>query len=45
MIGRMLGHSRIRSTARYAHLAHDSVRDSAIRVADSIAADRRADAP
>ena len=44
MIGRMLGHSRIQSTARYAHLARDSVRDSAIRVADSIAADLRADA-
>ena len=39
MIGRMLGHTKIQTTARYAHLARDSVRDSAVRVADSIAAD------
>jgi len=39
MIGRLLGHSRVETTARYAHLAKDSVRDAAGRVADSIAAD------
>ena len=39
MIGRMLGHSKIQTTARYAHLARDSIRDSAVRVAASIAAD------
>ena len=45
MIGRMLGHSKLRSTARYAHLARYSVRESAARVAESIGADLWADAP
>ena len=45
MIGRMLGHSKLQSTARYAHLARDSVRESAARVAESIGADLWADAP
>ncbi len=39
MIGRLLGHSELETTARYAHLAQDSVRDAAVRVSDSIAAD------
>ena len=39
MIAKLLGHSKIRTTARYAHLARDSVRDSAERVAESIAND------
>ncbi len=39
MIGKLLGHARIETTARYAHLARDSVRESAERVAASIAAD------
>ena len=39
MIGRLLGHTQVETTARYAHLAKDSVHDSAVRVADSIAAD------
>ena len=39
MIGRLLGHSEVETTARYAHLAEDSVRDAAVRVSDSIAAD------
>lgn len=43
MIGRLLGHSKIRTTARYAHLARDSVGESAARVAASIAADLRAE--
>ena len=38
-IGRLLGHSRVETTARYAHLAGDSVREAAIRVSDSIAED------
>ena len=42
MIGKLLGHSKIRTTARYAHLARDSVGESAARVAASIAADLRA---
>ena len=39
MIGRLLGHSQIETTARYAHLAKDSVRESAVRISESIAAD------
>lgn len=39
MIGKLLGHARIETTSRYAHLARDSVRESAERVAESIAAD------
>ena len=44
MIGKLLGHRKIRTTARYAHLARDSVKESAARVAASIGADLRADA-
>ena len=39
MIGRLLGHARVETTARYAHLARDSVRRSADRVSASIADD------
>ncbi len=39
MIGRLLGHAQVETTARYAHLARDSVRESAIRISDSIATD------
>ena len=39
VIAKLLGHSQIQTTARYAHLARDSVRASAARVADSIAED------
>ena len=39
MIGRLLGHSEVETTARYAHLAPDSVQQSAERIAESIAAD------
>ena len=39
MIGKLLGHSQIQTTARYAHLARDAVHDSAARVAASIGAD------
>ena len=39
MIGRLLGHTQVETTARYAHLAEDSVRDAAERVAVSIAGD------
>ena len=35
----LLGHTQVEITARYAHLAWDSVRESAIRISDSIAAD------
>ena len=44
MIGRLLGHSQIETTARYAHLARDSVHEAADRIADSLAKDLFADA-
>ena len=39
MIGKLLGHSKVQTTARYAHLARDSVKVAAERVSDSLAAD------
>ena len=39
MIGRLLGHARVRTTARYAHLTERSVRESAARIAANIGAD------
>ncbi len=39
MIGKLLGHRKVQTTARYAHLARESVKMSATRVAESIAAD------
>ncbi len=45
MIGKLLGHRRLRTTARYAHLARDSVNASSARVAGSIGADILADKP
>ena len=39
MIGKLLGHSRIETTARYAHLARDTAHEAAERVAASIADD------
>ena len=39
VIAKLLGHSQIQTTVRYAHLARDSVKASAARVAASIAAD------
>ncbi len=38
MIGRLLGHSSIDTTARYAHLARDTEKASAARIAGSIEA-------
>ena len=39
VIGKLLGHSDIETTARYAHLAHDSMHETAERIAGSIAGD------
>ena len=39
MIGKLLGHRKVQTTARYAHLAQDSVKVSAARVAESLRAD------
>ena len=39
MIGRQLGHTQVQTTARYAHLAQDTEKVSAAKVAGSIEAD------
>ena len=39
MIGRLLGHRKVQTTARYAHLARDGERASAAKVGDSIGED------
>ena len=38
MIGRLLNHARMQTTARYAHLMHDAEKAAAARVGDDIAA-------
>ncbi|WP_413207932.1 tyrosine-type recombinase/integrase [Rhodospirillum sp. A1_3_36] len=37
MIGKLLGHTRIQTTARYAHLANDPVKAAARKISDFIA--------
>lgn len=37
MIGQLLGHTQVETTARYAHPAEDALRESAVRTSDSIA--------
>ena len=39
MIGKLLGHTQVQTTARYAHLARESVKASTAKVAESIGAD------
>ena len=39
MIGKLLGHSRVETTARYAHLERDTERVSAAKVGGSVGAD------
>ena len=36
MIGRLLGHTQVQTTARYAHLARNSIQNAAARITDSI---------
>ena len=36
MIGKLLGHTQVQTTARYAHLARDSIQTSAARITGSI---------
>lgn len=36
MIGKLLGHSQIQTTARYAHLANDPIKSAADRIAEQI---------
>ena len=38
MIGRLLGHSKVGTTARYGHLVHDAEKAAAARTGDSIGA-------
>ena len=44
-IGKLLGHRHIQTTARYAHLARDSVHESARRVSESVEASLYRDCP
>jgi site-specific recombinase XerD len=37
MIGKLLGHTQVQTTARYAHLAADPIKNAADRVATEIA--------
>ena len=37
MIGKLLGHSKVETTARYAHLANDPLKAAANRIASRIA--------
>ena len=39
MIGKLLGHTQVQTTARYAHLTRNSVKASASRIAGSIGED------
>ena len=45
MIGRLLGHGQVQTTARYAHLERDSVHEAARRVSDRIEAGLYRDCP
>lgn len=44
MIGKLLGHTQVQTTARYAHLARDSVQSAAARVTESIGGNLRVNA-
>jgi integrase len=37
MIGKLLGHTQVQTTARYAHLASDPVKQAATRISDHLA--------
>ena len=37
MIGKLLGHKHVHTTARYAHLGRETVYESAVRISESIA--------
>jgi len=45
MIGKLLGHTQVQTTARYAHLARDSIRNAAARITGSIGTDLLDGAP
>jgi len=37
MIGKLLGHTQVQTTARYAHLASDPVKQAATKISDRLA--------
>ncbi len=37
MIGKLIGHSQVQTTARYAHLAADPIKQAATRISDRLA--------
>ena len=39
LLGKLLGHRKVTTTARYAHLARDTEKASAVKVGGSIGAD------
>ena len=39
MIGTLLGHTQVQTSARYAHLGRYSVKVAAVRISDSLKAD------
>ena len=43
MIGKLLGHTQVQTTARYAHLARDSIQNAAARITGSIGGDLSSD--
>ena len=36
LLGKLLGHTQVQTTARYAHLARDSIQTAAARITGSI---------
>ena len=36
LLGKLLGHTQVQTTARYAHLARDSIQNAAARITESI---------
>ena len=42
MIGKLLGHTQVQTTARHAHLARDTIKASAACIGDSIEGDLEA---
>ncbi|MEE9454669.1 MAG: site-specific integrase [Paracoccaceae bacterium] len=45
MIGKLLGHTQIQTTARYAHLANDPIKAAADRISEKISASSNTSAP
>ena len=39
MIGKLLGHTQVQTTARYAHLGRNSVKVAVVRISDSLEVD------